>query len=280
MFQPMTNETTSESSPTALLTFAVAANNREMLEANFLASPCFQTGHPYQILVQEGYASASKAYNDAFEKSRNDLIVFAHQDVIFPDEWLAQLEKALRYLDINDPDWGVLGCYGQTLDQGAHGYVYSPGPGFIGAPFENPAEVQTLDEIVLIVRKSSGLRFDDTLPSFHLYGTDICMRASQLGRRSYAIPALCVHNSLHYLVLPEEFYACYKHVRRVWKASLPIQTPCIRITASNKFLYERRLREFYLRHIRHRTVIAGRAKDGRNLLDALRTMTASSSELS
>jgi hypothetical protein len=279
-FQPMTNETNSGSSPTAILTFAVAANNREMLEANFLASPCFQTGHPHQILVQEGYPSASKAYNDAIEKSRNDLIIFAHQDVIFPDEWLAQLEKALRYLEINDPDWGVLGCYGRTLDQGAHGYVYSPGPGFIGAPFENPAKVQTLDEIVLILRKSSGLRFDDTLPNFHLYGTDICMRASKLGRRSYAIPALCVHNSLHYLVLPDEFYACYKHVRRVWKASLPIQTPCIRITASNKFLYERRLREFYLRHIRHRTVIADRAKDGRNLLDALRRMTASSSELS
>jgi hypothetical protein len=276
----MTTDTSSAPSSTASITFVVAANNRQTLEANLLASPCFRAGHPHRILIQEGYSSASKAYNDAIEKSRNDLIVFAHQDIIFPEGWLGQFEQALRYLEVKDPRWGVLGCYGQTRDEGAHGYVYSPGPGFVGEPFEHPSEIQTLDEIVLILRKSSGLRFDETLPHFHMYGTDICMRASALGRKSYAIPALCVHNTLHYLVLPKEFYICYEHVRNTWKAQLPIQTPCIRITASNKFLYERKLREFYLRHIRHRTVIADRAKDGRGLLDALQAMTAGSAELS
>lgn len=276
----MTTDTSSAPSSTASITFVVAANNRQTLEANLLASPCFRAGHPHQILIQEGYSSASKAYNDAIEKSRNDLIVFAHQDIIFPEGWLGQFEAALRYLDVKDPRWGVLGCYGQTRDEGAHGYVYSPGPGFVGEPFEHPSEIQTLDEIVLILRKSSGLRFDDTLPHFHMYGTDICMRAAELGRKSYAIPALCVHNTLYYLVLPKEFYTCYNHVRNTWKAHLPIQTPCIRITASNKFLYERKLKEFYLRHIRHRTVIADRAKDGRGLLDALQAMTAGSAELS
>jgi hypothetical protein len=276
----MTNEMNSVRDPVTPLTFVAATNNRGMLEANLLASPCFHEGHPHEILVQEGYSSASKAYNDAIEKSRNDLIIFAHQDVIFPEGWLAQLGASLRYLAIHDPEWGALGCYGRTQEQGARGYVYSPGPGFVGEPFEHPAEVQTLDEIVLILRRSSGLRFDETLPHFHMYGTDICMRAAELGRKNYAIPALCVHNALYYLVLPKEFYTCYKHVRKTWKARLPIQTPCIRITASNKFLYERRLREFYLRHIRHRTVIAGRAKDGRSLLDALRAMTANSAEVS
>jgi len=276
----MTTDMSSASSSTASLTFVVASNNRQTLEANLLASPCFRAGHPHQILIQEGYSSASKAYNDAIEKSRNDLIVFAHQDIIFPEGWLGQFEAALRYLATTDPEWGVLGCYGRTRNDGAHGYVYSPGPGFVGEPFEHPSEIQTLDEIVLILRKSSGLRFDNTLPHFHLYGTDICMRAAELGRKSYAIPALCVHNTLYYLVLPKEFYTCYKQIRNTWKAHLPIQTPCIRITASNKFLYERKLKEFYLRHIRHRTVIAGRAKDGRGLLDALQAMTAGSAELS
>ena len=68
--------------------------------------------------------------------------------------------------------------------------------------------VQTLDEIVLILKKSSGLRFDDSLPHFHFYGTDICLRAAQRGMRSYAISAFCVHNTHQTLVLPEEFYEC------------------------------------------------------------------------
>jgi len=55
--------------------------------------------------------------------------------------------------------------------------------------------VQTLDEIVLIFRRDSGLSFDETLPHFHFYGTDICMRAAEQGRQCYAISAFCVHNT-------------------------------------------------------------------------------------
>lgn len=276
----MTTDIHSGSRAGAALTFVTAANNQQTLKANLLASPCFGAGHPHQIIIQEGYSSASKAYNDAIDKSVNDLMIFAHQDIIFPEAWLGQLAEALRYLETRDPNWGVLGCYGQTRDEGAHGYVYSPGPGFVGQPFDRPEPIQTLDEIVLIFRKSSGLRFDNALPHFHMYGTDICMRAAKAGRTSYAIPALCVHNSMYYLVLPKEFYECYRHIHRTWKSQLPIQTPCIRITAFNKFLYKRRIRELYLRYIRRRTVLADRAQDGRGLLDALRTLTASSAGLS
>ncbi|SRR5579871_918122 len=276
----MLTETDSESRRGVALTFVTAANNQQTLKANLLASPCFRAGHPHQIIVQEGYSSATRAYNDAIEKSVNDLIVFTHQDIIFPEAWLGQLEEALRYLDASDPNWGVLGCYGETRDEGAHGYVYSPGPGFVGKPFDRPEQVQTLDEIVLIFRKSAGLRFDDALPHFHMYGVDICMRAAEAGRKNYAIPALCVHNSMYYLVLPQEFYECCRHIRRAWKSQLPIQTSCIRITASNGYVYKRRMKELYLRYIRRRTVIANRAKDGRGLLDAIRTLTASSPGLS
>lgn len=276
----MTTEANSGSRSGVALTFVAAANNQQTLKANLLASPCLGEGHPHQIIIQEGYPAASKAYNDAIDKSVNDLIVFAHQDIIFPEAWLGQLEEALRYLETHDPNWGVLGCYGETQNEGAHGYVYSPGPGFVGKPFNCPEPVQTLDEIVLIFRKSSGLRFDNTLPHFHMYGTDICMRAAQAGRKNYAIPALCVHNSMYYLVLPKEFYECCRHIHRTWKSQLPIQTPCVRITAFNKYLYKRRMKELYLRYICHRTVLANRAADGRGLLDALRTLTASSPGLS
>jgi hypothetical protein len=43
------------------ITFAVATNDRAMLERNLLASPLFAGDHPHQLLVQEGCSSAPAA---------------------------------------------------------------------------------------------------------------------------------------------------------------------------------------------------------------------------
>jgi hypothetical protein len=252
------------------ITFAAAVNSRELAERNFLASPCLQTTHSHQILVQENFPSAAKAYNNAIEKSRNEIIVFLHQDMILPDSWIAELGKALTYLEIKDPNWGVLGCYGETLGSGSRGYIYSTGLGILGSPFERPVPVNTLDEIVLILRKSSGLRFSDKLPNFHMYGADICMAAAQRGMKSYAISAFCIHNTVFNLVLPKEFYDCYKHVQRTWREFLPIQTTCVRITKFGMPMYRRKLQELYLRRVRHKRVEADREENVGQLLQTIK----------
>lgn len=231
-------------------TFVAAVNDRAVLQDNLLASPCLRAAHAHEILIQEGYRSAGNAYNEAIAKSQNDFLIFLHQDIILPEQWIYQLENSLDLLESEDPYWGVLGCYGKTQYDGGRGYVYQAGPGIIGEPFDRPEKVQTLDEIVLILRKSSGLRFDESLPNYHLYGTDICLRAEQLGKKSYAIPAFCIHNSNQGFVLPKEFYDCYWHVRRTWKAQLPVQASCIRITKWNTAMYRRRLHEIYFHYRR------------------------------
>ena len=256
-------------SVTTPITFAVAVSDEAILRNNFQASPCLAGEGRHQVLEQRGFKSAAAAYNDAIARSVNDLIVFAHQDVVFPGTWLADLNRALDLLQHTDPEWGVLGCYGETLDDNGRGYVYSPGRGILGKPLNKPALVQTLDEIVLIIRKSSGLKFDPDLPHFHFYGADICMAAADRGMKSYAISALCIHNSQQNLVLPEEFYQGYKHIKRRWGKFLPIQTTCARITRSDFYMYKRRLREAYLRTIRGKVVGARRVDDGREILRQL-----------
>jgi hypothetical protein len=154
-----------------------------------------------------------------------------------------------------------------TVDHDHWRYLYSSGLGVSGAPFEHPKPVQTLDEIVLILRKSSSLRFDEQLPHFHLYGTDICLQASRRGLKSYAVSAFCIHNTRQTLVLPAEFYECCKCIRRTWSNCLPIQTTCVRITAFNIPIYARRLHETYLRHIRRKEVGGMRVKDVRRLVE-------------
>jgi hypothetical protein len=252
------------------VTFVIAVNNREIYEANFLASPCLRGPHNHQILVQESFASAAKAYNEAIDRSVNDLIIFAHQDIMLPESWLSHLEHTLDRLQKIDPRWGVLGCWGATVKPEAHGHIYYLG--VLGKPFEDPAPVQTLDEIVLILRKASGLRFDENLPHFHMYGADICMTAAQRGMKSYAISAFCIHNSQQNLVLPQEFYECCKYFKKKWKECLPVQTTCIKITRSNLPVYLRRLKEVYLRYIVRKTVGGRRMKNPQELLGQLKSL--------
>ncbi len=251
------------------VTFVVAVNNYEILRNNLLASPCFQVPHQHHLLLQENFPSAAKAYNDAIEKSPNDLMIFCHQDVFLPQAWLSQVQRALDHLESDDPSWGVLGCSGITVDQHMWGHVYSSGLGVIGERSLKPVPIQTLDEIVLIFRKSSGLRFDETLPHFHLYGADICLRAAELGKRSYGISAFCVHNTDLNLVLPKEFYECCRHLKRRWRHRLPIQTTCIRITQFNMPIYLKRLRETYVRYILREELAATRAQDARHVFEGL-----------
>jgi hypothetical protein len=254
---------------TKSITFVVAVNNKHVFESNFLASPCLSGAHSHQIIVQTGFSSASAAYNDAIDRSTNDLIVFAHQDMIFPEFWLSDLQRALDSLQQTDPQWGVLGCYGETLEDNGRGYIYSGGLGIMGKPTDRPAPVQTLDEIVLILRKSSGLRFDEGLPHFHFYGADICMAAAARGLKSYAISAFCIHNTQQNLILPKEFYESYRHLKRRWKNSLPIRTTCVTMTKFDSHMYRKRIQELYLRFIRRKEIGAFRAKDGRALLAEL-----------
>jgi Glycosyltransferase like family len=247
------------------ITFAVAVNNRAVFKTNFLASPCLRGVHDHEVLAQEGFISAAKAYNDAIDRSTNDLIVFVHQDIFLPETWLQQLNLALDWLRCSDPRWGVAGSYGKTVDGSGWGHVYSSGRGIIGKPLEQPVPVQTLDEIVLILRKSSGLRFDERIPHYHLYGSDICLSAAKRGMTSYAISAFCIHNTQQNLVLPKEFYECYRELKRIWMDQLPIQTTCIRVSRSDLPMYLRRVQESYLRHIRRKQIGAYR-------LDSIQTL--------
>ena len=252
------------------ITFVVAVNDCEILERNFLQSPCFLDVPQHQVIVQRGFASATQAYNEALARCESDIVVFVHQDVYLPRPWIAQLERALAQLEVSDPHWGVLGSYGITQNGKYQGCVYSSAQALHGKPFDGPRQVQTLDEIVLIMRRSSGMQFDSDLRHFHFYGTDICLEAAKRGMKNYAIFAPCIHNTRQYLVLPSEFYECSEHVRRRWAASLPIQTTCVRLTRFNWKLRTRRLQELYLRFIQRRTVAGKRVQNVHTLVEGFK----------
>lgn len=224
------------------LTFIILVNDEEIFKNNLLASPVLLDKENSEIIAQRGFSSAATGYNAAIEAARNDLLILAHQDIFFPTAWYSDLRTALEYMEKHDPEWGVLGCYGTTKENQRWGYLYSTKLGIIGEPLKRPMPVQTLDEVVLVIRKSSGLHFNESLQHFHLYGTDICLAAADRGRKCYAISAFCIHNTNYVSILPKEFYQCYNQIKARWYKYLPIQTPCVRITKLDKEVFIRKMK--------------------------------------
>jgi len=226
-----------------------AVNSESTVASCLLKSPGVRSAT--DIILQRGYPSAAEAYNAAMRKAATDLLVFLHQDVYLPEGWFESVQKALAVLSLQDPNWGVLGVWGVTMSGGRAGYLCWSGlqprrgiefdgrpqgedgedlAGVRNRPFDGVIEVTSLDEVILILRKSSGLQFDESLPGYHLYGTDICLEARRRGMKSYAISAFCIHNTRIGNLLPRQFWQCYLLMRRKWKQALPISTPCTEIT--------------------------------------------------
>jgi hypothetical protein len=213
------------------LSLAAAVNNDEIVRSCLLKSP--DAGAFDEVLLQRGFDSAATAYNDAVEKAKNDVVVLTHQDVYLPAGWLSRIGQIVERLNGTQPNWAVLGPYGVTPAGAVAGHLYCvANHGILGSPFNEPVEVATLDEVVLLLRKSSGVRFDPDLPGFHFYGTDVCLGARSRHLKCFAVPAFCVHNADEYGMFPGSFWKSYRFMRRKWRAQLPFRTSCIEIESS------------------------------------------------
>jgi len=209
----------------------VAASSDELLQANLLRSE--ETNSAKEIIVQRYAPNISVAYNTGLDKCTGDVVVFVHQDVFLPTGWAKKLCESIRLLTMRDPHWGVAGVYGVTDSGRGAGYIYSTGlHRLVGEPFSEPIQIRSLDEMLLIVRPSANLRFDERLPGFHLYGTDICLEAEARGMKNYVLPCFALHNSNGVKHLPLSFWQAYIYLRRKWRSRLPIVTPCTEITPS------------------------------------------------
>jgi hypothetical protein len=213
-------------------TFVSAVNNEAVLKSCLFGSSEINLAD--EVMLQRGFKSAAEAYNSAIDEAKTDLLIFIHQDVYLPDGWLSNVREAIKKISKTDPEWGVLGVWGMRSSGEGVGYVYdgawNPIKKVLGNKFEGGIEVDSLDEVVLILRKSAGLYFDSHLPGYHMYGTDICQEAKRRGRKCYAISAFCIHNTSQYAMLPWQFWQSYLLMRCKWKSQLPLRTPCTKIT--------------------------------------------------
>jgi len=237
----------------------VASNSDDVLRNNLLGSDEVNTAK--EILIERDEASAAYAYNSGIDKTTGNIMVFAHQDVFLPPEWSKKMLLAVAELTAYDPNWGAAGLYGITETGEGAGFVYSTGlMRFVGEAFHAPIRVRSIDEMVIIMRRSSGLKFDENLPGFHLYGTDICMEAESLGMQNYVLPCFALHNSVGIMYLPWSFWKAYFFLRNKWKMRLPIITPCTTITYGSMPIL-RHFAEVLLAAVRKKKKLGSRVND-------------------
>ena len=148
------------------LVLAAACNSEPILAANLARSPLL--AH-VPLHTEWGAPSAAAAYNRALEATTAPIVVFAHPDVFLPLGWDALLQARIAEVAARDPNWALMGAFGVGLDGAHHGPVWSSSLGqIVGRISQTPQAVQSYDEMLIVLRRASGLRFDEALPGWHM----------------------------------------------------------------------------------------------------------------
>lgn len=209
----------------------VAVNNEDVLEQNTLASPILKKGQADVRIVRDA-KSASIAYNEIIDTTTEDIIVFVHQDVYLPENWLSNLRNLIAGLEQKNPNWAIIGSYGISRIMNEHcGYVWSSSLGrVLGEAMNTPEAAQGLDELLIVLKRSSNLKFDEKLPNFHMYGTDIVQTAYENNFGAYIANLPVVHNDSFKEKLGQDYAESFNYMRKKWKRKLPIRTTCARLS--------------------------------------------------
>ena len=171
--------------------------------------------------------SAPEALNQGLKKATGEIAVFCHQDVKFPQGWIKKLLEQISIIERIHKNWGVLGTFGIARNGTPAGHIIGCGVHFYCPPL--PVEAQSLDEHCLIIRKDSGLKFDENLGGFHLYGADICLEAMAKGLTNFAIDT-CLEHLSPGGKLDQSFYDAMKRLYIKWRNRNPplsvVETTC------------------------------------------------------
>lgn len=185
----------------------VCVYNKEKIFNDFLLKSLNNQTAEFELIgidnTTNKFKSAAEALNFGGKKASNKYIVFAHQDVSFLSEsWLEDAERFLNSIS----NLGIAGVAGMSESGGSnsergrniitHGTPSEVWPW--GNQIQKPEPVQTLDECLVIVPKSTFnvLEFDEkTCNGWHLYAVDYCLAAKERGFRVYVLPMELYHLS-------------------------------------------------------------------------------------
>jgi hypothetical protein len=167
------------------------------------------TTHDVEVIVAPNFlnifTSCSEPLNMLKDVCNGEIVNYCHQDLRCDSLWVHKIITHIKQLDAQKIRWGVLGMAGSYLKTNPtveYNVIYLGGNNSINyndmytKVYGSRKEVQCLDELALIMRKSDIIRFDEVVFNhFHFYGADICLQYIESGYINYAINAYCNHLS-------------------------------------------------------------------------------------
>jgi len=164
-------------------------------------------------------------------KATGKYIIICHQDVLLSNDRMETLLERIQEMDNIDPAWAILGNAGYRNSNQKAIRISDPyGMDISKGPF--PAQVKSLDENFLIIRKDANLALSNDLHGFHFYGVDLCLIADILGYNAYVIDFHLYHKSGGNC--DESFFAA--KARLIDKYQRILQTRFLRTTCTPLFL--------------------------------------------
>lgn len=205
------------------VTFVACVNDDEQLGANLARSPGLGPDGPHELLVYRGCANAAEGLNAGLAHAAHDFVVFVHQDVYVPAGWATRLVTQWREAERLGGTIGIAGVFGvlnRKVPFDAIGRVVHRDR--LLSHRDLPADVDGIDEVLMVVPRSTPLRVDPEL-GWHLYGTDLALQARGRDLRVVVLDAPIHHNSLTGRV-PVHYRESERVIARKWPELLPIHT--------------------------------------------------------
>ena len=166
--------------------------------------------------------TAAIAGNLGLDITKNRYIMYIHQDIQFLPGSGKQIADLINSMDETRIITGAVGMsirhgdedideWGFCAENNKVGVVLNEHDEVVWDGVEEISVVHSLDEICIIVDKFSGIRFDNSINGFHLYGLDICLQARAAG---YEIAAGAI-NMRHYGKYSSSIYRDHNFIKKL-----------------------------------------------------------------
>jgi glycosyltransferase involved in cell wall biosynthesis len=183
-------------------------NDRDVLDEWLLSSLENEDDGLYEKVLVDNrdneFSSAADALNYGAEKAEGEYYLFVHQDLrLIEDNFLEKLSSLVENLD----DLGVAGVAGMAAEgedsfERGRNIIYhglDKEKWEWGNSIDSPEPVQTIDEMFILIPSKlfENHQFDgDTCSSWHLYGTEYCLRMLEnTEKKPYVLPLRVWHRS-------------------------------------------------------------------------------------
>ncbi len=206
-----------------ICTLVTDTGQYEAMKRSFIAAGFDEARCRYTVLDNRGENrhEGFGGFNTAQAGTTEPYLIYCHQDLLLESgDGYDTLLAAIRDLDRNDPRWAVLGNAGWS--DLIHVALVITDPVWRNRRLGRlPQRVQSLDENFLVVRAGARLQCSPELSGFHLFATDLCLRARLRGLSCYVVDFHLTHLSRGNK--SKDFYAVRHRFVRRWSREFLFQ---------------------------------------------------------